>query len=219
MPPAEIRPETWRRVKPGDNIILSDEASILQRMEEGKGPTPESYSVAFIIAVRNKLVEWRLLCINEEAGLYLVAKMVDKALDLYVLSEVEDFPPATRGEMLTDGRAELFFQSPDDEGQKDENGAIKLETLVYMKDFEHTIDGVEVTYLQKPQGELTGEMTFNPVRSGVADWFATVVEYVADGRAGDGELMLIEAGERYHGVVKMLLGRKINNTDTKIMHR
>jgi len=37
MPRPESRPETWRALAPGENLIISDEATIKARMAEGKG--------------------------------------------------------------------------------------------------------------------------------------------------------------------------------------
>lgn len=218
MPPPETRPETWRRVNPGDNLIFQDKMSIEARMAEGKGPTPETYQVAFRLTIKNKLAEWILYCINEEQGIFLLAKLVDKAVALAVYTENPSWTPSVRAEILGTDRDFIFTPPPDDQIDPDKGFIGDPNTLRYADDIEHGEGEDQIVYVKKGQGEQSGTVAFNPLQSGVVNHVATVVEYSADQeKTPESELMFVESGEAQHGVIKMLLGRPLKISDIKVM--
>lgn len=214
MPPPETRPETWRAIKPGDNIILKDLVTIEARMAEGKGPTPETYQVSFRMSIKNKLAEWILYCLNEKDGLFLIAKLVDKTVAFSVLKEKDDWEPSVRSEIIgTDN--DFLFSPPENPDEIDpEKGYIGDPNTL------HYAPAIEIgasPHIQKPQGEQSGSVSFNPLQSGTANHVATVVEYATGIEGPESELVFVESGEPQHGVIKMLLGRTLKVNDVKIM--
>lgn len=209
----ESSPDFWRSVKAEDNVILGDEMTRRARMEDGKGPSPESYRVSSVMAIRNKLAEWRMFTLDEENKIYLLAKIVDTTMSLYVFTET-DWEPATRAEAIKDERTYIFENPPE----------ISLEEILantgmlkYVSSIEHS----EIEFFQKPQGEQNGTVAFSPIRSGVEDWQATIVEYAASAGAktSEKETLLIEAGTPDHGVIRLYMGRTLGINDVKVMKR
>jgi hypothetical protein len=208
----------WRKVKPGDNATLSDAVTIKRKLAAGKGPTPETYTISSSLLIENKAAEWRLFQLDEKNGLWLLAKIVDNNLALAVYDENLEWEPATRREILGTPRDFIFAPPADLDPQKGFVG--DPNSLKYVGDITHEYgEGVKTTYLLKGQGEQTGTVTFKPLRTGVNDWIATVVEYSAPPVAEDPELLLLEIGSQDSGVIKMFTGRPLAVSDVNAMPR
>lgn len=209
----ETTPEFWHSIKENDNVILGDEATRKARMEAGKGPTPESYRVASVMTVRNASAEWRFILLDEPNGIVLVVKTVDAEMSLFVMRESEAWTPVTRQEILGT-ELDFVFQVPPEDQIDPEKGFIgdpnSLKFATALKDDKGT------EYSQKPQGEQNGRISFSPLRSGVSDWVATVVEYISES-AVDSEAMVLEVGSPSSGVIKILTGKPLSGNDIKVM--
>src|SRR6185295_11064740 len=109
-----------------------------------------NYEVKSVLVVKaGALFEWRLACLDETRGEWLVAKISDNTISLYGYSE-GTWTPAGREELIKD--AAFIFQAP-----KDENN-YKANELNYAAEIAFTDPTTqkEFVYAQKEQGELTG---------------------------------------------------------------
>lgn len=210
----------WRGVKPGDTITLSDPVTVFERMQAGKGTTPESYQVGFRISVKNDLAEWIFLCVNEANLVFVIAKIVDGNISLMLMDQNPDWEPATRLEILGTDR-EFIFDLNSAQGND-------ADTLHYVDRINHDLEIGQVVYHRKGQGEQNGTVHYNPIRSGVSGEIATIVEYATaegvntdhDGDPrNDPELMLVESGQPGSGVIKLLIGRPLNTRDVLVMQQ
>lgn len=199
-------PAFWKSITRGDQITLSDEVTLMARMAAGRGPTPEQFEVKEIIDIvpRANICAWRFFSIDKRR--YLVAKIVDEVVELHSYVEAADWDPQTRKE-LCDAGVTFLFQEP--ANPKDFDPA----ELKYTVEIPHEIGDKKYTYTQKGQGELHGEATYNPVRSGIAHQIATVVEYQTADKDVEPEMMILEIGSRTAGLVKLLTGRPLQSND------
>lgn len=210
--PDRHSPAFWRAVKRGDQITLSDEVTLTVRMAAGKGPTPEQFEVREIVDIlpRARICQWRFFSIA--MGRFLLAKIVDDAVELHAFAEAADWDPKTRKE-LVDANMFFLFQQPDNPDN------FKPDELKYTLDIPHEVGEKKYVYSQKAQGELHGEATFIPSRSGLDHPIATVVEYQTQEKDVEPEMMILEIGNRSNGLVKLLTGRPLLSNDVVMTAR
>jgi hypothetical protein len=208
--------QIWKQVKPGSIVSLSDAQTIVGRVKAGKGPTPATYQVKSVLTIRQKdgLAEWRLA--ELEAGLWLMAKIVDAAVDLVVLRDAPDWVPSTRKELV---ERELLFMfnapaNPDN---------FEYDELTYVDSIPVTnaeINGnQETVFYLKPQREQHGTAEWQPPQSGIGDVIATIAEFSTEVNKGfvDTQLVIVELGAKpSDGLVRFLVGRSISLNDANV---
>ncbi len=210
----------WRSVRPGSLATLSDAQTIIARMKQNKGVSPESYEITEVLSVKqvNNFAEWLFFRLGT-SDLQLVAKIVDKNLSLSVLRSAPGWEPSTRKECV-DSETLFMFNQPDnpDNFEYDE-----LKYVDEMPENDPEVNGSENTmFYRKPQGELLGKAVVIPAQSGVDRQLATIVEYVAEPNKGyvDTEFMILEIGSKANdGVIRFLVGRPIASVDVNVMQR
>lgn len=166
-------PKLWREVSPRDIIQLSDAVTVIERMVSGKLPMAEHFDVKSILAVNaQSLIEWRFACVDENSGHCIVAKFADRTIQLFSITDVPQWRPATRQELIQED-ALFLFQNPGSDN-------FQPSDLQYALDVSHDkLDGRKVRYDIKAQGEVTGKAEWIPGKSGLKDQIATIVEYRA----------------------------------------
>ena len=218
----------WRGVRPGDLVVLSDASTLIARMQEGKGPTPESYEIqsSLVLKQMNNLAEWRMFKLTERtlvsssppATLWLSAKIVDKNISLSLLRDAPDWDPATRQE-LVDKDVLFLFNAPNNPDN------FEYDELTYTDNVNVTNadinDNAPTDFYMKPQREQHAQATWTPAQSGISDQIATLVEYSTEANRNfkDTELTILELGKADNGVIHMLVGRPLASVDVNITSR
>jgi len=213
----EATSKFWREVSPGDMVALSDAQTIIARMKENKGLTPENYEIKSILTCKQfqGLAEWRFIQLGD---ICLLAKLVDNNVHLAVLRPAPDWEPSTRKELFEKDILFMFKQP--------EKSEFEFEELRYVDEINETsaeVNGdIETIFYIKPQGELHSNAEHNPTQSGIGRQIATVVEYAAEANKGliDTEFVILEVGVKpSNGVIKFLVGRPIASVDVNVMRR
>ncbi len=211
-------PDFWRRMKPKSIVTLSDAQSLQDSMDEGKGPKPRDYVVKEIQSIKESsgLAEW--LFFRLEGGsqpLWLMAKIVDRDMDVRIYFEAPGFAPGNRRDVLDAGMDWLFQPPPD-------RSDFGLNDLAYTTEISFTEEsGKVVPFRRKPQGDLYGESTYLPKRSGIDKLLTAVVEYGAVSECDNPELVLIEAGDENSpegGYIMLFQGCKANLTEVDVLN-
>jgi len=211
---------SWRAVKPGDMVALSDAQTIIARMKDGKGTSPADYEISSVLSAPqlNNLAEWRFFKLGQ-TSLWLMAKLVDRNLALLVLRDAPDWEPATRKE-LVDKEMLFLFNAPKDPGN------FEYEELAYVEEINVTNSeinsGTETFFYMKPQREQHAKADWQPPQSGIGQQIATIVEYAAEANKGfvDTELVILELGAKASdGVIRFLVGRPLASVDVNVMQR
>jgi hypothetical protein len=203
-------PKTWRDIKPGDVILISDQQSLEDSVKAGLGMKPLQYTVVEITEMNemSNLATWifyRLKPTAVQQELMLMCKLVDSEMDVRLYYET-DFTPGSRSEIIQ--RGDLFlFQAPTDPDN------FKASELNYSMDLTHEGN----RWVKKDFGEMHGEISCNPPKSGLTDMVATVVEYLlVEGQSLDTDILITEIGKGAEGLVKMFAGCTINTMEIQI---
>ncbi len=218
-------PSFWRDVKPGSTITLSDAQALEDSMERGEGVEPRDYTIESVWKIRESagLAEWILFQLDdEEQELYLVVKIVDQDLDLFVFYEPEEFEPGNRADIVERGDTWLFEEPEDVEN-------FTLEELNFVSELSFTFEFEEeegsaemsaVHYKMKEQGVLYGECTREPAMSGLERVMACVVEYNSlEDQHNPGVFVLELGGEHSNegGLISMMMGARINLVEVDVL--
>jgi hypothetical protein len=210
-------PNFWRGLKPESIISLSDEQSMQESMDEGKGLKPKDYVVREIQTIKESsgLAEWLFFRLDGGSQpLWLMAKIVDRNMDVRIYFEAPGFQSGNRRDVLEAGM-DWLFKPPGDPVN------FRLNELAYTGEISFTEDGGKVVkFHRKPQGDLFGESTFLPKRSGVDRLLTAVVEYGATAACDNPELVLIEAGDEKSeegGYIRLLQGCAANLSEVDVL--
>ena len=211
----------WRDIKPGDTLQLKDEITINEQIKAGKGIDGLFISVARTMGIKygGGAVEWVFLEFKDTAPkTYVMAKAAGEFLDLRLYREAGDFPSGNRKDML-ETENYWVFEKPDN---PDDFSYLELK---YTDTVARKIEGVEITYTRKSQGEMDGECSITPEIPGSEALLATLSEYKLDADAGgrtheNNELMLLEIGSPdidEGGLIQLLEGRTLQLTDVDVL--
>ncbi len=207
-------PGFWQDILPGSTITLSDAQAISDSMERGEGVRGIDYIVESVWKVREEdaLAEWLLFKLDaEDQELYLVAKIVDRDVELRVYFEPGEFEPGNRREIVERGDTWLFLEPENPED-------FKFDELEFVPEIEWTVEGEDdgderrIVYRRKGQGTLYGTCTTTPPLSGLGRMMATVVEYSTSQEFENPELMLLELGGEKGdegGMITMMVGNRV----------
>ena len=182
-----------KRIKPGDQITLTDEQTIKDLIENGvdgamSGLQLEVQRVRHICE-SSGLMEWYLADLSGyDFPLFFLAKIVDQDMDMRIYYQPDDIDLGTRRDQLDNGNAWLF------ENQLDGTSPCDLR---YTDTFDQLIDDVNVEFGIKG-GPLYGELRDNPVQSGISQpQFVGVIEYAVGAhynKVENPELIIVEIG-------------------------
>lgn len=183
----------WRGLKPGDQVVLTDEQSVMEGLEKGLGTGGLHHQIKKVTTIKemNGLCEWLLFKLDSEDELVLVVKIVDEDIDLGVYAPIGDVDIGDRQDMIDDGHLWLF-EEPED---PDDFEVTELNfTAEMLRFFGEGDDEKEVGFPRKRQGELFGTVDTQPAESGVENLMATVVEYATGEDVQNNEVLLLETG-------------------------
>jgi len=217
-------PSFWREIIPGSTITLTDEQSIADSIEQGKGVNAQDYIVESILTIRqdNGLAEWLLFNLgDDDQEMYLTAKIVDQHVDLLVYFEPDEFPPGNRADIIN--RDDMWlFEEPDDVND------FSFDELEFTKEItwinETTDNGntieKEILFKIKGQGIQYGICTHQPFKTGLNRVMASVIEYSTDIDYENPDIMVLELGGEKGdegGLISMLIGCRINLTEVDVL--
>jgi len=218
------KPEFWRSVKPDSTITLTDEQSIVDSIERGEGVSGRDYIVESIWKIQHDelLAEWLLFNLgDDEQNIYLVLKIVDQHIDIYVYYEPDEFPPGNRRDVVERGDEWIFEEPADfDNFKYDELGLMREIIMNVEIKKDDDIRNEDVAYRMKGQGVMYGNCTHDPAQAGIGRIMATVVEYSTDDSYDNPEMMILELGGEHSdegGLISLMLGCGINLSDVDVL--
>lgn len=212
-------PAYWRAIKPDTTITLTDEQALRESV------SGQNYLVKQVIKIREKsgICEWLLFELEgqEEApDSWLMAKLVDKEVDIRVYFESDDFESGNRDDIIEQDDLWLF-QPPEDP-----EFCLEHNELAYTKhigwDFpgdEEGDDDIHVDYNVKI-GELQGDISYDPPQSGQRELLATVVEFDTSDETTCPELLVLEIGHPENeegGLIRLFFGNSIKPTEVDVL--
>ncbi len=206
----------WFNLTQGSTVTLSDEQSLLDSKKRGFGLKPINFSVQKTVQLKelNDLATWTFVELNDGVQpLQLMVKEVDDKTDFFLYYQSEDFTPITRQKAIDRGDQWLF------EAPGDSSNFNPLD-LKYTNDLTQTVDGKDITYTRKPQGELNGMVHENPASSGLNSLLGTIVEYSTKAETENPEVLLLEIGEKLNrrgGEITLYFGTKINSDEIEVL--
>lgn len=235
--------EDIRHIRPGDQLILTDEQTISDLIEEGadgamEGLQLEIHSVRHIRESEG-LVDWFLAELTGyKTPLTFLAKIVDQEMDLRIYYQPDDIESGTRQDQLDRENSWLFEESAWEEGADDAMEGLQLEIhkeeivpseLEMTRKFDQTIDDIGRVEFGIKGGTLYGEMREHPRPIGVRQpQFVSVTEYAAVehyDRIDNPELIVLEIGGldedgdqlEEGGLMLVLQGANIDPNDMSLM--
>ena len=209
-------PEFWESIKPGSTALLSDEESLNDNIQNGKGPTPQEYvikSIQTLTEVRD-IGKWIAFHLDGAQGrLLLLAKIVDADMALRIYYPAPEFPAGTRTSLLAKG-VKWLFQPP-------ENDASFLpEDLAITTEFTREEEGASVVYV-KYDDTYEAELTEDPKPSGqesVKQSFLT--EFAATTKTQNPESLVLEVcspSDRSKSFLTLYIGTTIRPKEVQIL--
>jgi hypothetical protein len=193
----KMNPADWLKIQPNSVITLSDAQAIADAQRRGLGVRGIDYtvsSVAHIKQLDNLSTHVFLSLADTEQNVYLMAKIVDQAMDLYAYFEVPGLAGGTRQELLDRGM-QWLFQEPANPNSFSPSELRYTMTLEQKVPQEGKGD-LTVKYIQKSQGELQCNYKENPPRTGLSgSLLATLIEYKAEQTVENPEFLILEVGE------------------------
>lgn len=213
-------PEFWLNLKPESIVTIADTQAIKDSMDAGEGTKGIDYVVKYILKIKHLqgLAEWLLLNLEgTDQDLWLMVKIVDKEMSLRVYYEPPEFESGNREDMIEKEEFWLFKEpeDPDNFEFNDLSYADKIEQTIKTSEGEQ-----ELIYNQKAQGVIYGACTCRPLKSGMEESFATLVEYTADQECENPELLIFELGpedSKEGGHIRMMLGAELNFSDIDVL--
>ena len=213
-------PEFWLNLKPESIITISDTQAIKDSMDAGEGTKGIDYVVKYMLRIKHLqgLAEWLLLNLEgTDQDLWLMVKIVDKEMSLRIYYEPPEFESGNRKDMI--GREEYWlFDEPEDPDN------FEFNDLRYAGDIEQTMQTPEgeqeFVFRQKTQGEMYGTCTCRPLKSGMEETFATLVEYAVDQECENPELLILELGDKdskVGGYIRLMLGSEVNFSEVDVL--
>jgi len=213
-------PEFWLNLKPESIVTILDAQAIKDSMDAGEGTKGIDYVVKYIFKIKHVqgLAEWLLFNLEgTEQDLWLMVKIVDKKMSLRVYYEPPEFESGNREDMIEREEFWLFNEpeNPDNFECNDLSYAIDIEQTIQTSEGEQ-----ELAFNQKSQGEMSGTCTCLPLKSGMEKTFATLVEYIAEQKCENPELLIFELGpedSKDGGLIRMMLGAELNFNDIDVL--
>lgn len=213
-------PAYWRAIKPDSTLTLTDDQALRESVDG------EDYLVKQVIKIREKdrVCEWILFELEGQGDTpdtVLMAKLVDKEVEIRVFFESESFGSGNRNDMIDQDNL-FLFQLPEDPDD------FTCEELEYAKhigwDF---ADGeasdaegeIHVDYNVKI-GEMQGDVSYDPYESGQGELLATVVEFDTGDETTCPELLILEIGHPDNeegGLIRLLFGNNIKPTEVDVL--
>lgn len=207
-------------VQPGDSLVLTDPQAMADAAELGyTGGLPAKVKTISTITEENNRAVWTLIRVetskaggepDETQELVIMVKTVDQEQSISVLM-ADDVNPGTRHELIERGDNWVF--------QKSSKKSYEINDLKYATEIKKTwnVDNSEDIYIQKEQGELHGTVVENPVRSGISQLTATIVEYVSSRKENDNPLLVVlEIGSSKFSYVEFLIGTDIQANQVRV---
>jgi hypothetical protein len=216
----KAKPSDWLSIKPGSVITVSDAQAIQDSMRRKLGVKGIDYTVKSVACMDHldSLSKHIFLALDDpEQSTYLMVKMVDELVDLYLYFDAPGLEGGTRQQLLDRGMLWLF-QEPSDPNN------FKPEELRYSLDVRQTVDAdgkqENVVYNLKGQGELQCDYTLTPQPSGLSkEMLATIVEYRSQQPVENPEFLILETGERRgnRSFVQFYLGCPIKLSEVDVL--
>jgi len=213
----KANPSDWYTVKQKSIITVSDAQGIQDSMKRGQGVRGIDYTVKAVARMDqlNGLSTHLLLTLDDsQQTVYLLVKIVDHDLDLFLYFPVPGLDSGSRSELLERGMLWLF-QEPQDPNN------YAPEDLRYTMSVSQTLENQsEVVYNQKGQGELQCKYQELPPRSGMPlEQLATVVEYRTAQSVENPEFLIVEVGEQRgpRSYVQFFLGCPIKLSEVDVL--
>jgi len=213
-------PADWLTVKPGSIITISDAQGIQDSMRRGLGVKGIDYTVTSVARMNHldRLSTHLFFTLNDaEQVVYLLVKIVDGLVDLYLYFAVPGLVAGTRRELLDAGMLWLFQQPPNPDNYDPAS-------LRYSLSVRQTVekDGrqTEVNYNLKEQGELQCDYREIPTPSGMPGaLLATVVEYHTGQPVENPEFLILETGAQRsaRSYVQFFLGCAIKLSEADVL--
>ncbi len=211
-------PAYWRAIKPDSTLTLTDEQALREDI------SGQNYLVKQIIKIREKsgICEWILFELegqDDAPDSWLMAKLVDKEVDIRVYFEPDDFESGNRKDMIEQENM-FLFQKPED---VDDFTCGELEYAKHIGwDFpgdEEGDDDIHVDYNVKA-GELQGDISYDPYQSGQNELLATVVEFDTSDETTCPEMLVLEIGhpeDEEGGFIRLFFGNSIKPTEADVL--
>ena len=209
-------PDFWKKVRVGDMVTLQGTQVIEDSMEENQSMCMTDRKVEKIQTVQegDGLATWILFDISnqDELDTRLVAKLVGEDVTLSLVTEVDEFYPDTKQNLLKE-ECDWMFEQPEEEdfGLND----IDFSQIIIQEDVD---SGDTFEFTQKSQGTLYGESKYDPEEeyNGI---FTSITEYSCDDKNNDiSELIIIEEGEDEEegGFITILAGNQLEPSEVEI---
>ena len=214
-------PAYWRAIKPDSTLTLTDEQALRESV------SGEEYLVKQVIKIREKdgICEWILFELegqDDTPDSWLMAKLVDKEVDIRVYFESDGFDSGNRNDMVEQEDLWLF-QPPDDPDD------FSCEELQYAKHIgwnfpgDNEGDEIHVDYNVKI-GEMQGNVSYDPHQDGQQELLATVVEFDTSDDTTCPEMFILEIGRYFDdpendegGLIRLFFGNSIKPTEADVL--
>lgn len=198
----------WKNIEEDSVITLKDEQALEQSLSSGEGVEGIDYYVSKVLTLSlNQDIIWKFFILRDslnEQELWLLAKIVEKDVEVKIYFEVPEFESGSRKDLI-DNDYHWLFKEPQDTNN------FKYDDLKYSKDIIITSNkGEEVVYKQKKQGELFGKFE---------DSVFGIVEYDTEQEIENKEILILEIGDGEEGgFVRMLLGNNLNLAEIDVLN-
>lgn len=211
-------PAYWRAIKPDSTLVITDDQALREDI------SGQNYLIKQVIKIREKggICEWLLFELegqDEAPDSWLMAKLVDKEVDIRVYFEPDDFESGNRDDMIVQSNM-FLFQRPEDSED------FHCNDLEYAKhigwDFPGDKEGdddIHVDYNVKV-GELQGDVSYDPYQSGQEVLLATVVEFDTGDETTCPEMLVLEIGHPENekgGLIRLFFGNSIKPTEADVL--
>ncbi len=218
-------PDFWREIKPGSTVTLTDEQSISASLELGLGMKGLDYVVKSILKIKEKqgLAEWLMFSLDDdEQEIYLVVKIVDQDLSVYVYYEPDEFDTGNRRDVIERGESWVFEEPPDIDNFKYDDLEYSREIVLNFEivNEKGEEEEIEILFEMKGQGVLYGTCAHDPEQSGTENLMAAIVEYRTEDEYENPEAMILELGGAWSdegGMITFMLGCTINLSEVDVL--
>jgi hypothetical protein len=207
--------DPWLQLEPGSFVTLSDAQAIADSQERGEGVRGIDYAVEQVGVARDfdNAATWVFAYLYDgHQKLVLMVKGDDSYIEHRVYYASEDFRPAKRENVLRRGD-QWLFEAPEDGGQ------VRPAHLRYAAEIPYAVDGQEVVYVRKDQGERHCEYQEKPSVSGFDSLVATIVEYSTADATENPELLILEiaTAKNKTGEVTLYAGAPVRTSEVEIV--
>jgi hypothetical protein len=218
-PAAAVAPQgalgPWLALQPGSFVTLSDAQAIEDSQKRGAGVRGIDYTVEQVGVAKDGegFATWVLAHLNDgHQRLLMMIKGDESHVEHRVYFASEDFHPARRDNVLSRGD-QWLFEAPQNPSQVDPA------RLRYAAEIPYSIDGAQLVYVRKDQGERHCDYVEKPALTGLGAQVATVVEYSTSDPTDNPELLILEiaTAKNRMGEVALYLGSPIRASEVDIV--